>query len=278
MSEELERARKAAIMNRVMKYVVVYGIPILLLFVGMQEDTLTGMGLMFMAYLFLSMLWAIIAKNTAYAKFIMLYKKELITNALGCGELYENMEFNYDCGMNPEVVSKTWFLSVNRFFSNCFLSGTYNGKSFFQADIRNVRGERGGYNLEYDGTLISIPTNLPDIIQTVIYHKDIDCSIYLHGDPYAVSNPEFAKMFKVQAVNKAQAALLLTDDFMNRLMAIQNRIPRKIALTITNGRMYILLPNKKSVLKPRLFGKYDESMRAAIIEELNNAKLFMDAF
>lgn len=42
--------------------------------------------------------------------------------------------------------------------------------------------------------------------------------------------------------------------------------------------MYILLSGKKSVLKPRLFGKYDDTMKMEILKELSRAKLFIDAF
>jgi hypothetical protein len=122
MSDELEKARKAAIINRVLKYFVCYGLPFIFFLIGRQEDTLTGMGCLLMSYMFLSMLWAVFSKNRAYANFIMLYKKEMINRALGAGYLYENMQFNYDMGLNPDLVLHTGFLSANRFFSNCYLS------------------------------------------------------------------------------------------------------------------------------------------------------------
>ncbi len=275
MSTEFEQARKAAILEKCLKYGICVGIPVILFFIGLTDELITGLAGLFFGYTFLSMLWATFAKNKAYAKFIMLYKKELITRALGCGEIYENMEFNYDSGLNPKFVCQTGFLSADRFFSNCYLSGCHEGKSFFQSDIRNVRGERGGYNLEYEGTLICIPTNMPNITQTVIYHKDIDCNIYLHGKSFTSVNPAFNKSFLVNTTNPDAVSQLLTPEFTSKILALQNQIPRKMALTIKNGYLFVFFNNRKSVLRPKLFGKYDDTMRNAILAELNTAKLIL---
>lgn len=280
MNDALEQARKKAILNRVIMYFVKFGIPLIFgIIFGISEgEFVSGLGCFVVLSFFSSGIWSICAKNKAYAEYIMVYKKEMIQRAMGAGQIYENMDFRYDVGVNPDIVRQTGFLSVNRFFSNCFISGTYDGISFFQGDIRNVRGQRGGYNLEYDGTLIAVPTSLPDTTQTVVYHKDIDCNIYLHGSQYKTGNAVFDKEFQIHTTAKEKAAALLTPDFMNKLTNIQNQIPRRCALTVKGGWMYILLPNKKSVLKPKLFGKYDESMKAGILKELSDAKLFMDAF
>lgn len=132
--------------------------------------------------------------------------------------------------------------------------------------------------MEYDGTLIVIPTTLPDATQTNIYHKDVDCSIIVPGAKIRSGNEAFDKAFEVSSNCESKAKELLTGNFVGKMLTIQEQMNCKIALTVKNGRMYILLPNKKSVLKPKLFGKYDDSMKMEIIKELSRAKLFMDAF
>jgi len=149
---------------------------------------------------------------------------------------------------------------------------------FFQADVRNVASNGNGYVVEYDGTLIAIPTVLPDATQTNIYHKNIECSVVVPGKEISKGNAEFDNTFKVATSSSQKAKALVTNDFSTKLLYVQAQINSTINLTVKDGWMYILLPNKKSVLKPRLFGKYDDSMKADIIKELSRAKLFMDAF
>ncbi len=285
MSNELEQLRKAAIKSRVIKYCVCLGIPVLCMamFASGQGEITVGtffgfiMGVAIL-YGFASVLWAAIAKNRAYAQYVSLYKKEMIQAALNGSTLYEQMEFDYNCGIKPEIVNQTGLITASRFFSDCYLSGVYNGVSFFQADVRNVRGQRGGYVLEYEGTFLVIPTTLPDVTQTNVYHRAVDCSILVPGSSIRSGNNDFDKAFEVSSNCKDKAKELLSGDFVTKLLAIQAQMDSKIALTIKNGRMYILLPNKKSVLKPKLFGKYDDSMKMEVIRELNRAKLFIDAF
>lgn len=286
MSNELERLRKAAIVNRVIKYCVCFGAPILVViaanvYVGeITVKTILGSIIGFaVVYGMASMLWAGIANNKAYAQYVSLYKKEMIQAALNGSPLYEQMQFDYNCGLKPEFVNQTGLIKANSFFSDCYLSGKYNGVSFFQADVRNVSGEhRQGYTLEYDGTLIAIPTTLPDATQTNVYHRDVDCSILVPGAKIRSGNGDFDKAFEVSSNCEQKAKELLNGDFVRKMLTIQGQINSKIALTVKNGWMYIFMPNKKSVLKPRLFGKYEDSMKMEIIKELSRAKLFMDAF
>lgn len=148
MSNEFEKVRKAAIINRVIKYCVCLGIPAGIMIAVMIDQgeitvrNLFGFVLGFaIIYGMVSVLWASLVKNKAYAQYVSLYKKELIQAALNGNPLYEQMKFDYNCGVKPEIVNQTGLITANRFFSDCFLSGEYNGVSFFQADVRNVRGE-----------------------------------------------------------------------------------------------------------------------------------------
>lgn len=285
MSNELEQARKAAIINRVIKYVVCLGIPALIIgnmiadagkFTG---KTLLGCIIGFsIIYFVVSAFWGILAKNRAYAKFISLYKKEMIESALNGGELYENMEFDHESGINPDLINGTGMITACKLFTDCYLSGTYNGVSFIQADVRNLGRTGNGYALEYDGTLMAIPTTLPDAKQTNIYHKDADCGIILPGAEIKTGNSVFDAMFKVSTSDEGKAKALLTSDFTSKLVAIQNQMTSNLVMTVRDGWMYVLLPNKKSVLKPNLFAKYDDSMKNDILKELSRAKLFIDAF
>lgn len=275
MNEELEKARRAAIMNRVSKYAICYGLPLILgiMYGRAEEDFFSGLVCFFFPSLFLSYFWAHFAKNHALAQYRATYKKVLIESALRGASLYEDMEFAYDAGVKPQIVFNSGLLNVNSFYSDCYLSGVYEGVEFFQADIRNVSSSQStGTSVDYDGTFIAFPTTLPNLPQTNIYHKDVDISFLLPGKAYKTAHVDFNSQFRVNSNQHDKAKELLTAEFVNKLLGVQSRTNRKMLMTITNGWVYAFFPNKKSVLKPKLFAKYDESMNAEILKELSLAQ------
>lgn len=281
MSPEFEAARKAAIMNRVLKWVICLGIPLLVVILGIsiKDGAIAGGGGIF-TFIIVHSLWGFLSKNRALAIFRSMYKREMITMVLNGGVLYENMTIDYNAGMNPGFVAKSGLLGTDKFFSDCYISGVFNGVQFYQADIRNVRADKNGQHLEYDGTFIAFPTSLPPATQTNIYHKDVDCSIMLPGlnSHYKIGRKDFDDVFKIATSNQPAAQMLVNDTFMNNLLYVQSLTERKIAMTVKQGWVYILMPNKKSVLKPKLFGKYDDTMKNAIIQELCLPQYFINAF
>lgn len=274
MSKELEAARSAAIRSKIIGYVVCAIFPLLMAFyaIAEEESVPLGIGMFVVFYCVVRVLYAAVSKNKAYAKFVTLYKKEMITTALNGSQLYDELNFDFESGIDPNVVNRTGLITANRFFSDCYMSGVYNGTRFIQADVRNVRGERGGYVLEYDGTLLIVPVNLTNLTETIVYNKKVDISLILPG------NREFDQTFEVYSNKTEEAKSLLTEEFTNKLVDVQNRMKSRIAFTIKDGYMYIFLSKHGSNLKPKLSGKYDESARQEIVDELNRAKLFIDAF
>ncbi len=280
MSKELEAARSAAIRSKIIGYVVCAVFPFLMAVyaIAEEESVFMAIGMFVVFYCVVRVLYATVSKNKAYAKFVTLYKKEMITTALNGSQLYDELNFDFESGIDPNVVNRTGLITANRFFSDCYMSGVHNGTRFVQADVRNVRGERGGYVLEYDGTLLIVPVNLTNLSETIVYNKNVDISLILPGKKYKTGNSEFDQMFYVYSGKNEEAKSLLTDDFMNRLLDVQKHMKSRIAFTIKDGYMYIFLSKHGSNLKPKLSGKYDESARQEIVDELNRAKLFIDAF
>lgn len=280
MSKELEAARSAAIRSKIIGYVVCAIFPLLIAIYAIteEESIFMGIGMFVVFYCMARVLYAAVCKNKAYAQFVTLYKKEMITEALNGAQLYDELNFDFESGIDPNVVNRTGLITANRYFSDCYMSGVHNGTRFIQAAVRNVRGERGGYVLEYDGTLLIVPVNLPNLTETTVYNKNVDISVILHGVKYKTGNSEFDKIFNVYSNKNEEAKSLLTEEFTHKLLDVQNHMKSRIALTIKDGYMYVFLSKHGSNLKPKLWGKYDESARQEIINELNRAKLIIDAF
>lgn len=278
MSEALKKARAAAITERVIKIVVCAVIGALGSFLASKEGAVMALIGFVIGFAIGWWAYSILGRNRKYAAFVSLYKKEMIDTALRGSYLFDEMQFQYNCGINPEAVNESGLISARLLFSDCFLSGKYRDIAFVQADVRNARGQRGGYTVEYDGTYAIIPVKLPDAVQTNIADKDVDISYIVSGKTYKTGNAEFDKAFKVYTTDFNKAAQLLSPAVISRLMSIRQRMSGKMAVTVKNGNMYIFMSRKGSPLKPGLFKQYDEEMRESILAEVSRVKLFIDAF
>lgn len=278
MSESLKKARSAAVRELIVKIIICIIVGCLGFFAGIQESTVWAFVMFVIAFGIGWWAYSILAKNKAYAAFVSLYKKEMIESALNGNSVFDEMNFEYDCGMNPSAVDESGLISADKFFSDCFIRGRYNGVEFVQADVRNLRGEKGGYTLEYDGTYAIIPTVLPDAAQTNITDKDVDISYIVSGKKYTSGNAEFDRLFKVYSTDHNKAVQLLTPNVISKLLNIRQTMRGRMAITVKNGSMYIFMSRKDSPLKPNLFKKYDEEMRGCILSEISRVKLFIDAF
>lgn len=278
--ENLEKIRKSALLNRITKYALCYVLPLLIgILVGTSnDDFLMGAGCFVFPCMFLTTLWAKLAKNRSLAEYRSTYKKVLIESALNGGTLYEEMEFEYDAGFQPALIFKSGLFNTDKYYSDCYLSGVSDGVKFMQADVRNLRTGQNGTSLEYDGTFLAFPTSLPDATQTNIYHKDADVCVLVMSKEFKIGNEGFDSMFKVNSSQPDKARALINDDFIRRLLDLQNRTGKRIVMTVKQGWVYAFWPNKKSVLKPNLFKKYDSSMNSAILKELSIAQEFIRAF
>lgn len=278
MSEELKKARIAALMERTIKIVICVAVGCLGYWAELDEGMVMSMVGFAVGFAICWWAYSILERNRAYAVFISLYKKEMIETALQGSYVFDEIKLEYNCGISEDAVNESGLISANNFFSDCFISGKYNGISFIQADVHNVRGEKGGYALEYDGTYAIIPTGLPDALQTNIADRDVDISYIVPGKQYKTGNAEFDQAFKVYSSDTEEAAGLLSPEVISKLMHIRQQMSGRMALTVKNGNMYIFMSRKKSPLKPGLFKKYDEGVKQGILAELSRIKLFIDAF
>lgn len=283
MGQQLKKARIAAFTERFIKIAICAAIGCYGYYIKTDEGTV--MALVTFAVCFGVGWWAysILKSDKAYAAFAAIYKKELVESALLGNALFEEMEFEYDCGINENAVIESGLIPSDRFYSDCFIRATYNGVSFIQADVRNLSNDRigrksGGYVLDYDGTLAIIPTNLPDACQTNIADRNVDISYLISGKEYTTGNADFDKAFKVYATHSHKAKKLLTPDFTRSLMRIRSQMGGRMAVTVKDGTMYIFMSRKNSPLKPGLFKKYNDGMKQDILSELSRVKLFIDAF
>lgn len=278
MNDTLEKARAAALKERATKIIVCAVVGFLGFISVVRQNLILGLAGFAISFLFCWTIYSVLSKNRAYAAFVSLYKKEMINTALGGGQIFEEMQFDYNCGVNSKAINDSGMISADQLFSDCFISGKYRGISFIQADVRNIRRDRQGNTLEYDGTYAIIPTKLPDATQTNIYDKKADISYTIRGRGYKTGNAEFDGAFKVYTTNADKAGQLLSSEVINRLLYIRQHMSGRMAATVKNGNMYIFMSRKNSPLKPGLFKKYNDEMRQSILKELSRVQLFIDAF
>lgn len=196
MNDTLEMARAAALKERMTKMVVCAAVGFLGFISVVRQNLILGLAGFGIGFLFCWTIYSALSKNKAYAAFVSLYKKEMINTALGGGQIFEEMQFDYNCGVNSRAINDSGMISADQLFSDCFISGKYRGIPFIQADVRNIRRDRQGNSLEYDGTYAIIPTKLPDSTQTNIYDRKVDISYTIRGKGYKTKMQSLTKHSK----------------------------------------------------------------------------------
>lgn len=196
MNDTLEMARAAALKERMTKMVVCAAVGFLGFISVVRQNLILGLAGFGIGFLFCWTIYSALSKNKAYAAFVSLYKKEMINTALGGGQIFEEMQFDYNCGVNSRAINDSGMISADQLFSDCFISGKYRGIPFIQTDVRNIRRDRQGNSLEYDGTYAIIPTKLPDSTQTNIYDRKVDISYTIRGKGYKTKMQSLTKHSK----------------------------------------------------------------------------------
>lgn len=223
--------------------------------------------------------WNCFDRHRTDIAFFGQYKGYMITKAIGDFKLYDEMSFQPEKGFPERLIQSIGLQSTRRYSSDTYISGKHKGVAFEQADIRNWNIEEFGRNrwiycLEYSGTQYVIKTDFPHTPQTNMACGDM--SFLIRGERFYTGNDEFDSLMKIYTADAERAGKLFTSEFQYRLLELYKSTQRRFLLTVKNGYLYLFIPDRKSPLKPRLFKRYTDEMRASILEELRIAGKIID--
>lgn len=279
MNTQLEELRKKALKskNKEKLLFIVPAVLVAIATIASGENFIVGIALGVIIAVMIRIVYLFLSKDNSLELYTTAYKKEMVTGALNGQQIYDNLQFEFEKGFKPEVVVLSGFLEVRAFYSDCYMSASYKGVDFAQADITSFYYWNAVKITNYSGTYFMIPISYQEPAVTLIKNKKADISSILPGSQYRKLSGEFEQLFEVYSTDAAVASLL-TPEFMSKLVNIQNKITGRIVLSVKNGWMYIFITKDGSKLKPKLSDELDTSANQAVIEELSRAKYFIDAF
>lgn len=254
--EELKKLKRRAILETMCKYFIIWT-PAVCVCILVNDSIINNIGIgLLIAYI----LWraeGMLFSHRHKWRFFHAYKCFSINSVKNTLKGYDNIKIEVDKGLHKKAITDSGFFTVNHYFSDCFISGTYRGVPFVQAEVRNVDVHRTGHNRaiyeqEYDGTFIIFPMEFP-FTHIVIGNKNVG-NVSVVGDSVLTGEKRFDKIFYMylKEINEKQ---FINDKFVKEIVAIQYKVHGRIALSIRDGNVYIYVSSRNSPLRTNVLGK-----------------------
>ena len=229
----------------------------------------------------------LIAKKSSYNKDLQsMYKNNFLVKLLN--EQFQNVQYNWEQGFTEQAVSSVGLVQMgNRFESEDFICGEYNGVFFEQSEVtvkRVVRsGKRTHTYTHFKGRMFTFNYGRKDIVSTMVFSRDFGYQGYGFNFNYEKVNmesQEFNRNFKIKSARPVDAFYMLTPQMMECIDKLE-RYFGNIAIHFTPGKVHVAFNteiNAYDVDTKRPFNFYQEAANhkrdmQVIIDIINALKI-----
>ena len=170
-------------------------------------------------------------RMSAYSKeYKALYKLTFVTGILG--ELFDDVFYDWEHGFTTEAVREFGLVKLgNRFHTEDYLSASYKGIHFTQADVRiqyhSSSGKSSHTTTYFSGRMFVFDNPLKKVFSVQVFSDNFR---YRAGNPNGfkmnkieLESVAFNKAFDVKAVQDIDAFYMLTPQMIERLTMIRNQ-------------------------------------------------------
>ena len=170
-------------------------------------------------------------KMGAYSKeYKALYKSTFVTGILG--EIFDNVFYDWEHGFTTQAVKEFGLVKLgNRFFSEDYISASYKGIHFVQADVKiqyhSSSGKSSHTTTYFSGRMFVFDNPLKKVFSVQAFSDNFR---YRAGNPAGfkmnkieLESVDFNRTFDVKAVQDIDAFYMLTPHMIESLMMIRNR-------------------------------------------------------
>ncbi len=195
-------------------------------------------------------------------KFKKEYKEIFLTSVLQ--DSFDDVIYIWNQGLPKKTVTESGLVQYgNRYSSEDYLSASYKGIHFEQADV-DIKNESGGKNKStttyFKGRMFSF--DFPD-------KKAVSIQIFSNNFQYRgkpeerwkmkkieLEDIDFNRQFDVKSVDEHEAFYILTPPFMERIKNIKNHFGN-LAMHFTHGKLYVGFNSSRDAFDAPIFGKID---------------------
>lgn len=182
--------------------------------------------------------------NKETKEFKKIYKENFVIGALR--EVFGNVTYYPLNGFSEQDVAKTGVIQMgNRFSSEDFVEGVYDGVHFRQSDVVVKRETGSGKNrhtyIHFNGRLFEFDCPLPGNVSTLMFSKNYQYpgrGIGMKYEKVMMENETFNKRFKIKAVREIDAFYILTPHMMECVDKILVKA-KSVGLHFANNKLYL---------------------------------------
>lgn len=177
-------------------------------------------------------------------EFQRIYKETFVVGALK--EILGNVTYDPFHGFSEYDVAKTGVVQMgNRFSSEDYIEGYYDGVHFRQSDVVVKRETGSGKNkhtyIHFSGRLFEFDCPLDGNVSTLLFSKNYQYPGHGLGMKYEkvrMENEAFNKRFKIKAAREIDAFYILTPHMMECVDNILQKA-KSVGLHFANNKLYI---------------------------------------
>lgn len=181
-----------------------------------------------------------------HKEYQFLYKNSFVVSVLN--QTFSDVRVNWEQGFTTKDIEQMGILKMgNRFHSEDFIHGVYQGVSFDQSDV-TIRHESGsGKNRHtttyFKGRVFAFDFQKNDIYSVGVLSKNFFYSGNYNGlkhESVEMESETFNKMFQVKAIRSVDAFYVLTPQMMECLMNLQRKAGN-LSARYFGGKLYVAI-------------------------------------
>ncbi len=220
----------------------------------------------FAGVIFMVVMMAAACRKGKYNKeFQSLYKDNFLVGLLR--QQFPDVQYNWQQGFNRDAVAAVGLVQMgNRYYSEDFICGTYDGVFFEQSDvtIKNVvrSGKHTHTYTHFKGRMFTFNYDMKDISSTLIFSRDFGYKGRGFKCPYEdvkVESIDFNKLFKIQSARAVDAFYILTPHMMECIYNLE-RYLGNIALHFTPGKVHVAFNSSTNAFNANIDQPLDFNM------------------
>lgn len=236
---DLEQRRKSIQFKKNLGVVLFFG-----MFFGFFAYSTSSFGVLIMFGLIITSATMLYQADKETKAFKQIYKDNFVLGALR--EVFGNVTYNPMHGFSEHDVAKTGVIQMgNRFSSEDYVEGSYDGVHFRQSDVVVKRETGSGKNrhtyIHFNGRLFEFDCPQPENVSTLMFSKNYQYpgrGLGLGYEKIKMENEAFNKRFKIKAAREIDAFYILTPHMMECVDRILVKA-KSVGLHFANNKLYL---------------------------------------
>lgn len=279
MFEQIEQIRKEGVRN----VLIAGACAVILLLCVFPFILIDDMMAVLMIGFFISVVIIAIIADRAKKKFLNLYKQTFLKTVLE--QTFENVRTNFEEGFSEDEIRAGHLLTLyDRFYSDDYIAGTYNGTAFECSDVKIEDVVRSGKTTtvvtRFQGLYLKVNLKKRFSGWTVVREREfLD-----NGNPRSfwsempelervnVESEEFNQKFSIYTSDGTEAFYLLTPPFMEKMMTLEKCYEGRCYFGFLNGQLHVAIDSREDHFDAGLFEPVDEYKISKHQEEMNMIK------